>query len=286
MDKTYSNSDVALLRNHVSRFLTSKSRLRRPLLQVLGRLAEHRLTAVLFGGTLRDLMLHGPGAEPRDIDVVVDGITVQELAGLFRDSMVRRTRFGGLHLNAKGWAIDIWPLAETWALRELRIGSRDFAALTRTTFLNAEAVAVELAAGKGGRGIQETGFFEAIRSRVLDINLEENPFPELCTVRTLITASKLQYALSRRLAQYVLHHTAKTTLEELESVQLSHYGTVRYNVDTMCQWTRAIQSQVGTAPVVKIPAQRPLQLHLWDRAYRFSGDQSSFETPPANSGAD
>jgi len=131
--------------------------------------------------------------------------------------------------------------------------------------LNAEAVVVELRVPRsGGRGIQETGFFEAMRSRVLDINLEENPFPELCVVRTLIMASKLECGLTKRLARYVLHHTTKMPLEQLEKVQLSHYGVVKYSVDTLHFWAKAIGNQIGTASAIKIPSRRPLQLHFWN----------------------
>ena len=158
-------------------------------------------------------MVHGAGTEPRDVDVVVDGASIEDLTKLFQDVVVRRTRFGGLHLNVRGWMVDVWPLSDTWALRELGVGSRDFQALTRTTFLNVEAVVIDLTNHRRmGRQIYSSGFFEAIRGRALDINLEENPFPELCAIRALVTASKLRYGLSKRLASYVAHHVGTAPL--------------------------------------------------------------------------
>jgi hypothetical protein len=79
--------------------------------------------------------------------------------------------------------IDVWPLGDTWALRQFRIGSGDFESLTRTTFLNVEGVIVDLSAPqRGRRRVYASGFFEALQTRVLDINLEENPYPELSAI--------------------------------------------------------------------------------------------------------
>src|SRR5258708_33566009 len=237
MAKSENNPDVTLLRKRVSAFLLSKSHRRAPLINLLRRIAEQRLHAVLFGGTLRDLMRYGAAKDPRDVDVVVDGASVEQLAILFQDVLARKTRFGGLHLNTEGWMIDIWSLSDTWAVRERRAGAGDFEALTRTTFLNVEAVTIDLKIGGNRRKLHSSGFFEGHRSQVLDINLEENPFPELAAIRTLITAAKLQYSLSNRLASYVIHYANKTPLEQLVSVQLHHYGTAWVDEARIHFWT-------------------------------------------------
>jgi|SRR5580698_1201981 hypothetical protein len=263
MARAENNPDVKLLRKRVSGFLLSKSLRRAPLINLLRRIAEQRLDAVLFGGTLRDLMRYGPRRDPRDVDVVVDGASVEQLALLFSDVLVRRTRFGGLHLNTKGWMIDIWPLSDTWAVRERRAGAGDFEALTRTTFLNVEAVTIELKIGGDRRKLHSSGFFEGHRRQVLDINLEENPFPELAAVRALITAAKLQYSLSRRLASYVIHYAKKTPLEQLVSVQLNHYGTARLDEDRIYFWTETLRGQLATGSEIRVPVTKPIQLALW-----------------------
>jgi hypothetical protein len=265
MDSHKANADELILQDHVSQFLSSKARLKAPLISFLRRFKERRLPAVIFGGTLRDLMVHGPRTEPRDVDIVVDGASIQDLAKLFEDVVVRRTRFGGLHLNVKGWMVDVWPLSDTWALRELRIGSRDFQALTRTTFLNVEAVVIDLTnRRRNGRQIYSSGFFEAIRTRILDINLEENPFPDLSAIRTLVTASTLRYGISKRLARYVVRRLSSTPLEYLVEVQLNHYGRARLDTDTIHAWLRVIRGQVNTQSVIRLPLEpEPTQLPLW-----------------------
>jgi|SRR5579862_85080 len=263
MARAGNNPDLTLLRKRVSRFLASESPRRAPLISLLKRIAEQRLDAVLFGGTLRDLMFYGLTKDPRDVDVVVDGASMEQLARLFSDVLVRRTRFGGLHLNTEGWMIDIWPLSDTWAMRERRAGAGDFEALTRTTFLNVEAITVGLKIGGAHRRVYSTGFFEGHRSRVLDINLEENPFPELAAVRSLVTAAKLQYSMSKRLAMYVVHYAKRTPLEQLVSVQLHHYGTARLNEDRLNVWTKVLRRQLATGADLRVPVTRPVQLMLW-----------------------
>ncbi len=243
----------------MSRFLTSKARLKSPLLTALRRITDKGLPAMLFGGSVRDVLLKGPSTEPRDVDVVVDA-SLDDLTQLFKDILIRKTRFGGLHLNARGWKIDVWPLSQTWAFRELRVGSRDWESLTRTTFLNIEAVAVDISSRPGGRRVRALGFFEGIKERTLDINLEENPFPELAAVRALITASTLNYGLSKRLARYVSYHLKMVPLEQLEKTQIAHYGWVRCEVEVMHKWAGIIQEQMSTQSVVRLP--RPMQLKL------------------------
>lgn len=239
MARRTNNFDATTLRKRVRDFLWNKSSRRAPLLEVLKRIAEQRLDAVLFGGTLRDLMSFGLSKDPRDVDVVVDGASIEQLSIIFRDVLVRKTRFGGLHLNAKGWMIDVWPLSDTWAVRERRAGAEDFEALTRTTFLNVEAVTVELKIGVARRKVHSSGFFEGLQSRTLDINLEENPFPELAAVRST----------------YVIHYANKTPLEQLVSVQLNHYGMARLNEDRINVWTKTLRSQLATGSDIRVPGE-------------------------------
>lgn len=263
VDRKHKTSEE-ILREHVSRFMTRTSRLRAPLITALNRLAERNLPAVIFGGAARDLMVHGPGTEPRDVDVVVDGSSVDELSEIFGDVVVRRTRFGGLSLNVRGWTIDVWPLMDTWGLREFHKGSADFEALTRTTFLNVEAVVVDLTPlSNRARRIHAYGFFEGVQARTIDINLYENPFPDLCAIRALVTASKLKFHLTTKLANYILKRFSETPLEQFVHIQLTHYGAAKLDVETMYRWSKIIRAQVGTQSSIHLPIQEPIQEKLW-----------------------
>ena len=96
----------------------SKAAYKHPLLGFFHDLRDAQLPAVVFGGTLRDLVVKGSSEQPRDVDVVVDTPSLIAIESLFRVYIKKRTRFGGLHLNVGLWPIDIWPLPCTWALRD------------------------------------------------------------------------------------------------------------------------------------------------------------------------
>src|SRR5262245_6440203 len=104
--------------------------------------------AVLFGGTLRSLLIsrlvHQRAGRPRDVDIVVQGPPLEILRHLFEKLITRETRFGGLQLRKAEWLFDVWPLDRTWAIVEDKVGLPSFSYLPRTTFLNVEAVAVEV----------------------------------------------------------------------------------------------------------------------------------------------
>jgi hypothetical protein len=219
----------------------------------------------LFGGALRDLMVAGPSAVPRDVDLVIAGAQSKALEDALAVHVKRRTRFGGLHLGVDDWMIDIWPLRETWAFREQHVET-GFSMLPRTTFLNVEAVAVELAPRRGRRRVVYAhGFFEGVLDGVVEINFEENPFPTLCVVRGLITAARLQFRLGPRLARYVLHYSGLSSIEELVDVQRSHYGYVRASPDELHTWLAAVSDQVSSRPCgpVSLPVSRSRQLEFW-----------------------
>ena len=90
-----------------------------PILDVLNQLRHANVRAVLFGGTLRSLLVsrvfESRFGRPRDVDVVIAGVPLSDLEDRFRDILNRRTRFGGLQLRSGSWQFDMWPVSETWA---------------------------------------------------------------------------------------------------------------------------------------------------------------------------
>src|SRR5882757_4862769 len=233
------------LRTKLTRFLSGTSGVRaahrQALFEVFDRIKSNKWEAVLFGGTLRDLMLYGPGHSPRDIDIVISNVDADQIAASFMDCSSRRTRFGGLHLEYRGWLVDVWSLHDTWAIKNSGKFRADFDDLPRTTFLNVEAVIADLVPSRGkSRNIRDSGFFDAISQRLLDINYEENPFPTLCVVRSLITAARLRFSISRKLCKYLLHHAERVSPEELVDVQIKHYGTCTRKAEEFQFWLHAI----------------------------------------------
>ena len=184
---------------------------KRPILDVVENLRQSGLQAVLFGGTLRSLLVsriyQGKLGRPRDIDIVVSGATLSQLEERFGSILARRTRFGGLRLQRGAWQFDVWPVGETWAFKRDNKGGRaDFAALPATTAFNLEAVAVEAWSFDGSPRALFSGndqFFEGIITKTIELNRVDNPFPELTVVRAIVLASELQFMIGPQLASYI-----------------------------------------------------------------------------------
>jgi hypothetical protein len=255
-----------LLRKRLSGFLGNHSAWKRPLRRALGRISENSWSAVIFGGVLRDLFLFGASEVPRDVDIVVEGVTTSDLEGVFHDLIVEKNRFGGLRLRIRGWLIDIWCFQDTWAIRNQVIKSQGLQDLVRTTFLNVEAVAAEINTVRGRRRqVFSSGFFDAVQGQVLDINLESNPHPALCVIRTIITAIRLDFFLSPRLATYVVEQTKKASLSQVMEAQESHYGKLRIRESRISAVVTSLAEQLTDVSTqrLKIPATRLEQLELW-----------------------
>ncbi|VTR91554.1 Uncharacterized protein OS=Cystobacter violaceus Cb vi76 GN=Q664_19455 PE=4 SV=1 [Gemmata massiliana] len=211
---------------------------------VVHRLALRRRTAVLFGGALRDLMASGEKAEPRDLDLVLDSPLGDDLPGAGVEN--RFNRFGGRRLKDGEYEIDLWPLARTWAFHALGIGSRDFTDLPRTTFLNVEALAVRLGASARRLGPWDEAFFRGFLDRMVEVNLEDNPNPLGCVVRSLVTTHKLGFSMGPKLVSYIHRHTRGRDLEELVNFQTLHYGRVILPLGQLAVIRTAVRDHLRT----------------------------------------
>lgn len=271
MDDISTQPQREILRERLSRFVTRASPWRAALQDVLEMTQKREWSVFVFGGTLRDLLAVSAMAVPRDLDLVVSGPTGKELREVFAPQVVRETRFGGLHLHVRKLPVDIWTIESTWAFREGRVSGQDFEALPKTTFLNVEAITAELSATSGrARRIYSHGFFEAIRDRLLEINLEDNPYPALCVVRSLITARQLDFAMGPRLIQYLHHHGSRIALEEMEAVQRAHYGHVRLDREQLHSLLGLVFQHVGSSSRAQLRLPPPTHQHDWYSALHVS----------------
>lgn len=228
-------ASAAFLRNQFAAFLQNRSGtdgLRR----VLRTFQRPLWKTHLFGGLLRDVLLYGPEARPRDIDLVLAKNCIGEVCETLSHAVERRTRFGGVNLQLFGWHVDVWSLEQTWAFHEDPRLNVTFEDLPKTTFLNVDAVAMELpgphrtvSASQIIDQIIENGFFQAMNDRVVDLNFESNPYPELCVVRGSEIAERLGFSLGPDLVAYIADHAPQTEkgIQDLIEVQRSHYGAVR-----------------------------------------------------------
>lgn len=258
------SSSTQDLRTRVRRFLASHSKHGRTVDTVLERVKENRWNAVLFGGVLRDLMLGIRQHRARDVDIVIDGVSADELQFVFRDLVFRRNRFGGLQLVHGGLAVDVWPLHATWAFQHLGETATSFSKLPTTTFLNIEAVAVEIATAERRPGrVFSSGFFQSLERRVLELNFPENPFPALCVVRALVIAKKLEFSIGPRLADYIRYYTQQFSLQELMVAQRRHYGRLVLGERSIERCLSVFDEPAGSEGV-RLPRLEPLQLELVD----------------------
>lgn len=156
-----------------------------------------------FGGFPRDLYLEGPSAEPKDLDLVAVQATTTELESWAEPYPYERNRFGGLKVETPAWTIDIWPLESTWAFSERHVEDCEIEDLPRTTFLDIEAVVVELFPAAGDRKVYSKGFFEAAANKTIDLNLPSNPAPAVAIARALLLATHLDFAFGPSLDRFV-----------------------------------------------------------------------------------
>jgi hypothetical protein len=246
-----------------------------PILQVLQDLRQSDFQAVLFGGTLRSLLVsrifEGRFGRPRDVDVVVSGAALSELEERFSGIVARRTRFGGLQLRNGCWRFDVWPLSETWAFRKDRSVSPSFEDLPSTTTFNLEAIAVE-AWSRGGRPRAlfsgNDQFFEGILSKTLELNRSDSPFPELTVIRGVIMAAELRFRIGPRLAAYIGEVGPNLSEEAIAQIQANHYGHSRISSCTLKQLVEVISRRSSEQAPIDLP--RIGQLRLWDSEREFA----------------
>lgn len=266
----------SILRLRVRHFLSDNAPEKRGRRRMFRRIVESGWPAFLLGGTLRDILIHGSWVKTRDVDVVVGDVTNDDLLRISGSLLRRRTRFGGLHIDADGCPFDLWTLASTWAFKEYphKLGG-EFCDLPRTTFLDIEAIAMELPADSGRpRLIYHASFFESYLSRVVELNFEPNPFPHLAVVRSLVTVDKIRFGIGPRLASYIVHYARQSSPEELYAVQLSHYGHPIFTVEQIARRLALIRDRKKWSPrrPVLLPFQQ--QLELFNYCDRSTGSPS------------
>lgn len=259
----------SILRSELSLFCSSNGRLwKQPVVDLLREIQAQGQAAVFFGGTLRSLLtsrlLHHRPGRPRDIDMVIGDCESEVLRKAFQHIVKRETRFGGLQLESQQWQFDLWPLEKTWAFVEDKVVSRDFAELPSTTFLNLEAIAVQVWPERGKARVVYSGdeqFFHGILNQTVEVNREANPFPCLCVVRSLLLASKLDFCLGPRLAKYVARHRGKFSQNDYEHVQRMHYGELRATGKQISKWVEFVAGVSGNSKPIKLPV--PKQKEFW-----------------------
>lgn len=274
----------ATLRREVTDFCASgrglwRSAARETLLQ----LHERGWHSVLFGGTPRSLLwsrlYRGRPGRPRDIDVVVRDIDVDALRAHLH-KVVRETRFGGLKVERGAWHFDVWPLHATWMFSVDHTLDASFEMLPYTTAFNLEAIAVEVWPEKKGlpRVVfsGDDQFFEGIADRLLELNREQNPFPELTVVRALLLAQALEFDVGTRLASFIAKIGPKISSSDLTLLQVKHYGGVRQEADVLQQLVEHVDGSLQRDPAARVRIPVIKQLNLFEEERKKSPTLRAF----------
>ena len=175
----------------------------------------------LFGGVLRDIALLGRRGFNSDIDMVVEGHW-SHFVSYLETLNAQKNKFGGYRLMVGEWPVDIWNAEETWAIKQGLVQYKGIASLTETTVMNWDAILMNWRT-KGF--IYRKNYFEDIRSRTLDIVLEENPNPLGMFVRVLRhLCLKDAEKISSRAARYLANNTKKYSYDEIRNCEINSYN--------------------------------------------------------------
>lgn len=203
MDKTLDFTESVGKRVH--RYLHYRQPARRETHALISSIMQALPETVVFGGMIRDLALKSAKEFCSDIDMVTMGSRAEILA-LIRPFEPEINKFGGYRFVVGKQLFDIWSYQDTWAFREGLIKANSFKDLCLTTFFNVDAACQPLASKDV---ITTFDYMQTLKTRLLDINLEENPAPRKVASRAIRMAVQYNLRISTRLQLYVLKHADK-----------------------------------------------------------------------------
>ncbi|GAA0135250.1 hypothetical protein YSY43_20900 [Paenibacillus sp. YSY-4.3] len=178
---------------------------------------------LLFGGAIRSYYENQFSTMPRDFDIVVCTRN-DELDQYFFNVPYTRNRYGGYKINIYPVGFDIWSINSTWAFKNGVIENPNVENLTKTVFLNYDSVVYDLTTGE----VYDEDYQKAKENKKLDIILEQNPFPELNILRSLVFKTRYNMDLSEALYDYMKSWRKMFSNNEeinvLSEVQIKHYG--------------------------------------------------------------
>jgi len=258
-------SSETRLRKQLARLLAKPSKMSTAI-SVLKTWQRRGWGPILFGGVVRDLVVLGRRHFPRDVDVVLANVRIEELIEDLVPHEYRLNRFGGLHAIVNRWSFDVWPLERTWAFTHDPNLMSSAENLPKTTFLNIEAVAVTFSTSERIGKIYSHGFFEGIERKCIAINYRDNPYPALSAIRAVMTAVKLRYRISADLADYFVQVVNYAGASELVTAQEHHYQKVVFrkaDVEALKDhFARELDHTSATE--IELPHRyQPTQLSFW-----------------------
>lgn len=198
----------------------------------IGQLLDDILASgetLLIGGVLREYKENKLEELPRDFDIVVNS-TQDKLIKSISPYNPHRNRFGGYKISYNNLIIDVWCLQDTWAYKKKLVKCRlnEYSLrLQDTVFLNIDSIVYNLTQDIW----YDERYQEAMRTKVLDVVLKENPQIPLNIVRSIIYSKKYSMQISVNLRDIILKYISNTPnfLQQLLEIQIAHYNSIVLN---------------------------------------------------------
>jgi hypothetical protein len=192
----------------------------------------------VFGGFIVDLLksesIH------RDIDIVVDTFNDESFELVNQYNGIRNS-FGGFKLNIDGIHVDLWAIKDTWVIKKMNYLDFDlFSILPSTSFFNSTAIIFSI---QEKQLIYNNKFLDFINQNNLDILFEDNPYPELCIIKSFQNYCD-GVSLSNNLKKYIVRKFVKV-YEKLNSIQIRHYGDVKYTEEDLMSFYLSIIKELN-----------------------------------------
>lgn len=202
-------TDKVKVKKSVSRYLWRQSEQRDRLRRTLEGIAERLDDTFIFGGMIREFGLGNSRAFNSDIDVVSLS-SRSEIFSAIKEYSPRMNKFGGYRFFVNKQLFDIWSFEDTWAFKNGLVEGKSSEDIFKTTFFNLDAAAFHLKAKKFSCA---ENYISALRSRLLDLNLEENPSPSGMVRRAIKMAIENELSVTRRLGEYILSNANAKELD-------------------------------------------------------------------------
>lgn len=163
---------------------------------------------------IREVALGNTRQFSSDVDIVTQSSSAEINAAIAEFSPIRN-KFGGFRFNVGTQLFDIWSFADTWAFRNGLVFGASFEDILKTTFFNLDAAAYHLQQRK----IYCAEFYiTAVKNRVLDLNLEQNPAPSSMVRRAIRLSIENSLLITPRLGEYILRNFNSENADDMSSM--------------------------------------------------------------------
>ena len=185
---------------------------------------------ILIGGVLREFLDHNKIQNLRDIDIIVDVKNETQWTSVIENYSLRTNRFGGHKILCQDLLVDVWRIEKTWAFREniISCSPNDYIRLLPdTVFLNLDSIVYDWTSEEW----HHEKYLEGMRSGVIDVVLEKNPYLLLNITRAFVLKERYKMSFSPRLSHLIRkegkkYSSKETFAEAIMSEQEKRYQKV------------------------------------------------------------